>query len=370
MVNLAVGFADRGTRVDLVAVDARGELRNQVPQHVRVVDLASSRALTSMLALVRYLRRQRPTALIAAMAHSSVVALWARALAGTQTRIIATEHVNLSCMFKATSRLRVRALPFFVRRFLRWADGIVAVSTGVAEDLASVAHLPLDRITVIYNPVLTNDLFEKAQEPVQHPWLASQCTPVVLGVGRLAPQKNFCDLIRAFAQIRQRRPAKLLIIGEGDQRPQLETLTRELGVADDVCLLGYCENPYAYMSRVQVFVLSSTYEGFGLVLVEALATGAPVVSTDCPSGPREILGDGRYGSLVPVGNVNALAEAILSKLDQQKQAVPWEWLHKFEVSAALDAYEQLIATTGESMRRSVARRSGAALPAGDTAHLR
>jgi glycosyltransferase involved in cell wall biosynthesis len=367
MLNLATGFADRGFKVDLVAADARGQLRPQVPAEVRTVDLVSSRVLASLPALVRYLRQQRPAALIAAMSHSSVVALWARRLAGVQTRIIATEHTNLSPAFNNFSRWRVRLLPFFMRRYFPWADGIVAVSNGVAEDVASWARLPQRRITVIYNPVLTKELLEKAREPVQHPWLVPNQPPVVLAVGRLSIEKDFSTLVRAFAQVRQQRPARLLILGEGDERPRLETLSRDLGVVQDICLTGYQENPYAYMARAQVFVSSSIYEGFGLALVEAMATGVSVVSTDCESGPREILQHGRYGTLVPVGSVEALAKAILSKLDQGRQSVPSDWLRNFEVSTAVNAYWELISGESKPIMRIAPHLLDTELSPGNTA---
>jgi glycosyltransferase involved in cell wall biosynthesis len=342
MLNLAVGFAQRGFKVDLVAADARGHLRRNVPESINVIDLAASRVLASLPALVRYLRKRRPVALIAAMDHSSVVALWARKLAGVDTRIIATVHVNLSAVFNSSTRWRVRLLPFFLRYFYPWADEIVAVSKGVADDLAVVANVPRERIKVIYNPVVNGELLEKASEPVQHPWFTRNQPPVILGVGRLALEKGFDVLIRAFAHVRKERSVKLIILGEGDQRPILEDLIRTLGVDRDVCLAGYKENPYAYMQRAQLFVLSSRHEGFGLVLVEAMALGLPVISSDCESGPREILQDGRYGALVPVGSVEALTATILSNLDQDRQRVPRYWLQNFEVSTALDAYGKLI----------------------------
>jgi glycosyltransferase involved in cell wall biosynthesis len=342
MLNLAAGFAQRGFEVDLVAADARGHLRKNVPEQVRVFDLASSRVLTSLPGLVKYLRQHRPVALIAAMDHSSVVALWARKLAGVRTRIIATAHVNISGVLNQSSRLRVQLLPLFMRYFYPWADEIVAVSKGVADDLSLRARVPREKIKVIYNPALNSDFFEKAQEPVQHPWFSFTQPPVILAVGRLATEKGFDVLIRAFARVREQRLAKLMILGEGDQRPYLEALSRELGVEGDVCLAGYAENPYAYMSRAQMFVLASHYEGFGLVLVEALALKLPIISTDCESGPREILQDGLYGDLVPVGSVDSLAGAILSRLDRGKQSVPWGWLKNFEASTSLDAYETLI----------------------------
>jgi glycosyltransferase involved in cell wall biosynthesis len=236
----------------------------------------------------------------------------------------------------------VQLLPFCMGYFYPWADEIVAVSKGVADDLALRAHVSRERITVIYNPAINGDFFERAQEPVQHPWFSPTKPPVILAVGRLATEKGFDVLIRAFARVRAQRLAKLMILGEGDQRPYLEALSRELRVEEDVCLAGYEENPYAYMARAQIFVLASHYEGFGLVLVEALALKLPIISTDCESGPREILQNGRYGDLVPVGSVESLAGAILSKLDRGKQSVPGGWLKNFETSTSLDAYETLI----------------------------
>jgi glycosyltransferase involved in cell wall biosynthesis len=348
MLNLATGFAQIGFSVDLVVADARGHLLRYVPNEVSVVNLGSSRVLASLPALVKYLRKERPATLISGMDHSNVVALWARKLSGAQTRIIATVHANLSGVLSTSSRLRVRLLPLFMRHCYPWADEIVAVSNGVADDLAEQTGVPRQKVKVIYNPVLCGELFEKAREPARHSWFTPNQPPVVLGVGRLEVEKGFDVLIRAFARVRQQRPARLMILGEGNQRPKLEALSRELGVDEDVCLPGYQWNPYAYMTAAQVFVLASRYEGFGLVLIEALALGLPIVSTDCESGPREILQDGRYGALVPVGSVESLASAILSTLDRGKQPMPWDWLRHFEVGTVVDAYKELFASRRQS----------------------
>ncbi len=342
VITLARGFADRDFAVDLVAANAKGEFASQVPSGVRIVDLKARRVLTSLPGLVQYLQQARPIGIIAAMDHSSIVAIWARKLAGVGTRVIATTHTHLSQVLKNASALKARVMPFLIRHTYPFADAIVAVSNGVADDLATLTRLPRRMVKVIYNPALTPELLTKAKEPVHHPWFAPGRPPVILGVGRLTFEKDFSTLIRAFAQVRQQRVASLLILGEGEKRPCLEALSRELGVRKDVSLPGYEENPYAYMARAGVFVLSSIYEGFPLVLLEALATGAPVVSTDCESGPREALQHGRYGTLVSTGNVEALAKAILCKLDENRKPAPSDWLHNFEVSAAVDAYLELI----------------------------
>jgi glycosyltransferase involved in cell wall biosynthesis len=186
----------------------------------------------------------------------------------------------------------------------------------VADDAARVTGVPRERITAIHNPVLSLALRERGADPIDDPWLAPDGPPVILGVGRLVEQKDFPTLVRAFARLRARRSARLLILGEGPERAALERLVAELGVAADVRLRGRVPGAPAFMARAAVFVLSSAWEGFGRVLVEALAMGCPVVSTDCPSGPREILENGLYGPLVPVGDDAALAAAIESVLER------------------------------------------------------
>jgi glycosyltransferase involved in cell wall biosynthesis len=202
-----------------------------------------------------------------------------------------------------------------VRRYFRDAGAILAVSDGVADDLAAVASLPRCTIRTIYNPVVTSDLLKQASVPMAHPWFSPGAPPVILGVGRLAAQKDFAMLIRAFARIRAGRLIRLMILGEGKKRRELEELADSLGVRQDLALPGFEENPFAYMARAAVFVLSSAYEGLPGVLIQAMACGCPVVSTDCPSGPREILEHGSYGPLVPVGDDTAMAEAIQTVLD-------------------------------------------------------
>jgi glycosyltransferase involved in cell wall biosynthesis len=207
-------------------------------------------------------------------------------------------------------------LPEIVRRTYPRADGIVAVSRGVADDLVTCAGLPADRVLAIPNPIVTPALLRRAEEPPPHPWLLPCNPPVVLAAGRLHPQKDFPTLLRGFAEARRLRPAlRLVLLGEGAERPVLARLAQELGIEEAIFLPGHVDNPYAYMSRAAVFALSSVYEGLPTVLIEALACGAPVVSTDCPSGPAEILENGRFGRLVPVGDWSALAAGILAALD-------------------------------------------------------
>jgi len=320
MVNLARGFTKQGLQVDLVLAKAEGPYLSQVPKEVRVVDLGARRALCSLPGLVRYLRRERPQAMLSTLNHANIIALWAKKLARVPTRLVVREANTVSVEATNADTLKGKLMPHLIRIFYPWADAIVANSRGVAEDLMKLTDLPPDKIKVIYNPVVTPELFVKAEEPLDHPWFRPGEPPVILGVGRLTKQKDFPTLIRAFALVRKERPARLMILGEGEERPNLEALVRELGLEEDVALPGFVENPYKYMKRAAVFVLSSRWEGFGNVLVEAMALGTPVVATDCPSGPAEILEGGKWGQLVPVGNETSLARAIILALSKPVNA--------------------------------------------------
>jgi len=342
MVNLAEGFCKRGFDVDLVAPQATGEFQACVPSTVRIVNLESPRVLTSLPKLVRYLHSERPAAVIAAMEHSSVAAIWARAIARVPTVIIATVHTNLSEVVRHAPSMKVRLVPFISRTFLHQADAIVAVSQGVAENLAQHAPKCRPRTCVIHNPIVTADILSKAKEIVEHPWFQPGQAPVILGVGRLAVQKDFATLIRAFALLRRQRRARLVILGEGPERQHLETLVADLGVAPDVLLLGYEGNPHRYMSKAALFVLSSAWEGFGNVLVEALAAGVPVVATDCRDGPREILEKARCGRLVKVGDAEGMATAMLTSLDEAPEPAPAESLKVFTLDYVVDQYAALL----------------------------
>ncbi|MDF2757558.1 MAG: glycosyl transferase group 1 [Thermomicrobiales bacterium] len=314
IVNLATGFAERGHDVDIVLARRRGPYLAQLAPGVRVIDLGVDRTLRCVPGLVRYLRRERPRALLACADGANVVALWAKRLAGSPVRLLISTHTSLSRNAREASQARGRLIPYFVRRFYPWADDVIAVSQGVADDLAATAQLDRERIRVIYNPVDIRGIIEAATAPLDHPWFGPGEPPVIVSAGRLTRQKDYPTLIRAFGRVRQRRPARLLILGEGEDRPALEALARELGVGADLSLPGFVANPYPFLAAARLFVLSSAWEGFGNVLIEAMALGTPVIATDCPSGPAEILGHGRYGTLVPVGDHVALAQAMASGL--------------------------------------------------------
>jgi len=346
MVTLANGFAARGFAVDLVLASAEGPYLKDVAQNVRVVDLRARRVLTSLPGLVRYLRRERPLAILSAMGHANVIAVLARKLSGTHPRLVVSEHSN----FSVTAKHGDPRVARWMRRFMAWAyplaDGVVAVSQGVGDDLAPCIGLKPAAITVVYNPIDTAAVAQRSREALSHPWLQPGEPPVVVAIGRLTPQKDFPTLLRAFARLRQTQNARLLILGEGELRPQLEALVAGLGLQDHARLPGFVDNPFAYLSRSALFVLSSAWEGFGNVLVEAMACGTPVVATACPSGPEEILENGRWGRLVPVGDERALAEAMAAALQETHHPDVAARAAAFGVDKAVDGYLRVMLAEG------------------------
>ena len=340
-LNLVQGIAAKGKPVDLVLARAEGPYMPQIPASVRLVDLNVSRVLYSAPALARYLRREQPSALLSGL-YANIQALWAKRWVGYKGRVIVSEHNTLSVVARDVPDLRWRIYPRLAHWFYPWADEIIAVSKGVADDLAQTAKLRRDRIQVIYNPVVLPDLHEKAKAPLEYPWFRAGEPPVVMGVGRLTAQKAFDVLIPAFAQVRERQPARLLILGEGEDRKALEELVERHGLTQDVRLHGFAANPYSFMARASAFVLSSRWEGLPTVLIEAMSLGIPVVSTDCPSGPREILSDGRYGRLVAVDDVQALARGISAALNGEVAPPPQESWRPFDMETVIDQYVQIM----------------------------
>lgn len=314
-VSLAERFVDRGLRVDFVLAQPTGAYLSQLPGGIRLIDLGRNGAfptrpglaLTALIRLVVYLRRERPEYLLSSLTGTNLLALLARRFAAVPTRLVIREANTLL-------NIGNRVLLPLMRRFYPAADHIVAISHGVAEHLVHNVGLPNQQIRVIHNPIDVPRVQQLAQQDSVHPWLVAGQPPVVLGVGRLVPQKDFATLIRAFAEMTGKRSVRLIILGEGKARAELQSLARNLKVEEAVSFPGFVENPFTYMARAAVFVFSSAWEGFGNVLVEALACGTPVVSTDCPSGPAEILDGGKYGPLVPVGDAHALAQATLATL--------------------------------------------------------
>jgi glycosyltransferase involved in cell wall biosynthesis len=341
--NLIGQWASWGLRVDLLKVRRHGPTLVDIPAGVRCIDLGSAHVNSALPGLVRYLRREQPQALLSDKDRVNRIAILARALSRSQTRLVVrlgtTVSVNL-----ASRRFTERWLQQISIRYLyRLADKILVPSFGVAVDLRDQLGVDGARIEVAPSPVVSPRFLELASASVDHPWLQPAEPPVLLGAGELGARKDFATLIRAFASVRATRPCRLIILGRGRQRETLLALARELGVADSVDLPGFVANPYAFMKHAALFALTSRWEGLGLVIVEALACGTPVVSTDCPSGPREILEPCCPEQLAPVGDHAALAQIISRTLDHAPtKGRLIERANAFSVASSAHAYLQAL----------------------------
>jgi len=394
---LATALSARGRRVELWVTSLERGSTRPVPAGVSVVHVPGSSRLRTAAALARVrlpramppallatlthrddaaflqldglasrLAERRPRILLAATPYRNLEALLARALVRDPPRLFVSEHNDLRSGHPLGAGRHRAILDRLARELYPAADGIIAVSQGVAEDVARRSGLPLERIRVIYNPAVTPDMPSRAAEPVAHPWLRAGEPPVVLAVGRLGAAKDLPMLVRAFARLRARRPARLVVLGTA-RRPEstarriafLERLAGELGVAGDVAFPGYAKNPFAWMARAGVLAVTSRNEGFCNVIAEALGCGCPVVSTDCPSGPAEILDRGRYGRLVAVGDDVAMAAALEATLDAPRDADRLRARADcFTVDRAIEGYERLLwpdearSETAESAHRA------------------
>lgn len=347
--NLAMEFLQHGHTVDLLVLNPDG--LDHLPQHLGLnahvlkrqssltsrwhalkganmhwnkllfpvlLPLKGAKPLRSIKNIQSYIDRYRPDDLIGGGTQENLALLLARAGTLHRPRVIASEHNPLSNTLGVTKHQRLwrwKHLRPLLRQMYLEADKLVAISGSVADDMADTLQIPRSRIEVIYNPVVNDDLYQRLQEPVEHPWLAPGGPPIILNVGRLTAQKDQATLLRSFQIARQERPLRLIILGDGPERANLEDLARNLNIDTDVDMPGIEPNPLRFMAKVNAFALTSRWEGFGNVLVEALAAGCPIVATDCPGGPTEILDRGRFGTLTS-SQPELLARAFLSTIDQ------------------------------------------------------
>jgi glycosyltransferase involved in cell wall biosynthesis len=331
-------LAGRGHQVDLIVAEAKGDLLSIIPKGVRVVDLQAHRLVAALPPLVRYLREEQPDTLQALMWPLTVIAVMAHRLAQSPARLVLSEHTMLSLHVRG--RFQQQLLKWTTRLFYPLADVRTACSNLAAEDLSQLSGMRRDRFDVLYNPVSPPARIASTPE-VEALW--GQASARLITVGSLKPEKNHALLLRAFARIADRQ-TKLMILGEGDLRIELERLAAELGIADRVLLPGFALDPWPYLASADLFVLSSDYEGFPLVLAEAMHAGLRIVSTDCKSGPAEMTDNGRFGRLVPCGDVDALARAIDAAL--KEEARPEEvraQADRVAGAAAIERYSRLLA---------------------------
>ena len=348
-VNIVNGLSARGHNVELLLSRTEGKLQSQIASHVRVVELPPDRTsvfgvAAHLPALISYIRRTKPAALVPHLSHPSIVCLTINRFLETETKVIPTHH---SAFTPSTDQSRKdRIVNRLVPHLYPSADRIIAVSDGVADSIAERTPVNREDISVLHNPVEIESVQERAREPVDHRWVEDDDLDVVLFVGRIAEQKDLETWLRAFERIHESNPdTRGIIAGQGPHRDEILALVEKLALEDVVSVPGYVENPFRFMDQASVFLLSSQYEGLPTVLIEALACGCPVVATDCPSGPREILADGTYGKLVPVGDVTGLADAVSATLaDPIAPERLRERANEFRPEAVFDDYEQFIET--------------------------
>ena len=311
-LRLIEDFVRAGHEVQLVVMEACGELMPLLPAQVRVFDLGAKRIRDVPVRLTRYLRAQKPDAIHVAMWPLPVAGVLAHRLARSRARLVLIDPSPLSRQYADLAGLRLAALKSSIRLFYPRADARIAVSVQAADDLAALSGIDRASIEVIYNPVGAPPADADRSE-AERLWGGARGR--IVTVGSLKPEKNHALLIRAFARLRREREAKLMIVGSGPVQPDLARIAEEEGVAGDVLMPGFFADPWPFYLTADLFVLSSDFEGYPLVMIEAMRAGLPVVSTDCESGPREILDGGRFGALVPRADAGALAEAMAQMLD-------------------------------------------------------
>lgn len=314
---LAEQFEAAGHETELVTFQHDSPFLEDGP--FNVVDLEARRTATAVPGLARYYRRTHPDVVLSTHYYANIVSVLAKLLSRTSPTLVLTERIHIGTVLRNSNRPKDLLLLKLMRLTYPRAEHVVTVSKDAADDLADLVGIPRSDVQAIYNPTLVEEVYQKAEEPVEHPWFSSESPEVILGVGRLAPEKDFRTLLEAFASVTDERETRLIVLGDGPEHSSLETRAAELEVADRVDFPGFVDNPYTYMRNADLFVLSSKLEGMPNVLVEALAVGTPVVATDCPSGPRELLADGRYGELVPVGDHAAMSDAIERQLSDPER---------------------------------------------------
>ncbi|MEP3032879.1 MAG: glycosyltransferase [Pseudoruegeria sp.] len=321
VIRLANAMVRRNIPVELVLINRTGAFLSELDPQVSIFELSGNRTATSIFSLYRYIKAARPQFIIASMTHINAAVILASLFVLTRPFLIVVEHNQYDMNLVQKSglvRLAYRLAPLLYR----FADVVAGVSEGVRVSVARAMGVSRDTVSVLYNPVVTPELTIKAAEPARHDWLISRDVPVILAVGRLMPSKNYPLMLEAFSKLRSTRPVRLIVLGEGKLRPDLESLAGMKGISSDVDFVGFRDNPLAFMKACDVFLMSSDWEGHPTVLIEAMACGAPIVSTDCRSGPGEILCDGSFGRLVPVGDAEALADAVSNALDDPGDPAP------------------------------------------------
>lgn len=340
VLNLAQVLLQQGISLELVTLSLDERHAMDLPDGLRVVSLRKTRMSKALFAIRRYLREKRPDHVLSVSFHTNVSVLLASV--GLHVKVHASEHIAIRSALRSLSFMKRSVMRSLIRLLYPRATSVIAVSDAAAEQLRELVPVAGERITSVVNPVLTDDLIKGGKQSPTHKWFTDDYQ-VVMGLGRLTAQKDFETLVRAFAQAQRPENARLVIFGEGEDRTQLEDLVFDLGLSDLVDLPGYTNEPYAHLANASLFVLSSAWEGLPTVLIEALALGCPVVSTDCPTGPSEILQNGRYGVLVPVGDVDVLSREMSAFFSGERHEVPdSDVLKQYTPAVVAEAYWQFM----------------------------
>lgn len=340
-IELSQGFLAQGHNVDFILVQEKGVLLPQIPKGARIINLKSTHSYMGLFKLIRYLKQpDSPYAIITTTELTGIVAIVAQQISRTKcliTPIVTTtiSRHKRSFVKKILERLLVSKLYFYAHK-------VVVVSYEAMKDFLQYTKLPEEKVKPIYTPIINKDFYNTLNTPINHPFFNQTAQPVIVSVGRLTIAKDFETLIKAFSLVRKNIPAKLLILGEGEERKPLEELVKQLELTADVSMPGFVIPPYPYMKKANLFVMSSLWEGLPGALIEAMACDTPVVSTNCQSGPYEILKGGEYGHLVPIKNPEALAEAMVFSLQGDFRKAPSAWLEQFHVDTITKAYLDLL----------------------------
>lgn len=325
MLNLASEFVKQDIQVDLILSTKSGDYLDQVPSKVRIVNLEAHRLAKSLIPLIKHLRSNEYDCILSTGTGMNIISCLVKHFSQMDARLVIRVQNTVSRSVKTGSRPEHWLLPYFVKLLFPRADRVVAISEGVKADLTNFTSVDSSKVDVIYNPVVTDELYNLANKQPNHKWFEEIEDSIIIGAGRLIPEKNFETLIRAFNNFLNENQGRLIILGKGPEKSALVQLTQKLDIDEMVDFAGFVDNPYAFMNHADLFAQSPATEGFGNVLVEAMACGTPVVSTDCPHGPAEILNFGQYGPLVPVGDDIALAKAIEWVLERP---LPSKYLQK------------------------------------------
>ena len=345
---LTRGFIAKGYEVDLVLsrvhrdkIEA-GLKPFEVPNEVRLVYLKSRHARYNVWSLRRYLKTANAEVLIIVSPAYEIVAALASLGLKKRPRLYTVRH---TIDFALTDNLEFRNEDNSWRvRFRDWLSygrlsGVLCVAEKVRTEMIRLHHLPAEKVHTVYNPVVDDSFMKKKGMPPSHPWLIEGDVPTFVTAGAFRPEKNLLLLIEAFKIVNCTHPARLIIFGRGDLQAEYEKAIRENGLSEVVSLPGFSESLVSEVAASSGYISCSQIESFGIAIVEGLACGVPVISTDAPCGPREILKDGEYGELVPMDNLELLAQAVVRVIEDGGKKVPDEAWRRFELSRIVERYE-------------------------------